>query len=1214
MELTPPKIIGRLTPCSSAVLVRNQLSGSLVEIFADDVKVGGKSTSGPDDFVVLDTGVTLTAGAKITTKQTLGSDASLLENSVPVIVHSSPSTIGGINFPTPLHVCGECVFVDGVEPGAIVDIMVAGSPHGHYEAKTDGFYGPNGDGGVILLHPQIGNGDILQGQQTACNIHGPITQSAEASPALVVHREGPLSIPTVKEPLKECEQMVKVGGVLEGSMVTLNRSEAPSVSGYSAFSNVTFPLNLPLKAGESITARQELPKCGLVSENSSPPAIVQIRDPLRPPIVISPLCSGATSVRLADLYKGSKVRIFKNDANPIVGQTPEHLLQNDSCDFTVGPLTAGEVITAQQELCDIWSNISNSVTVDSAPLTVLPVTIPGPLYECATMVRVRNIRAGAIVHIFNTQAGSTQAIIINANPQEVYYSSQADIRVYPALKAGDVVYAVQIGCNITSDKSNQILVQGHPGEPNPPSISTPLDSCNCEVIPVTNVIPGAQVDVFVNDVWFGSSYAADSASVRVPIAGCLLAGDLVKARQRLCNRTSSFGTSITVSACPAGISIGPTRINDDRLGAVGKLFSMAIDPTDTSTMYVGSGASGVWKTTDGGNSWAPVADSLPTLEIAAIAIDSSNSSRIYVVTAHNGVFRSDNAGNSWTLIYGNDLNAEVPWGTLLINPANTNVLYLTSSDGIYRSSDGGMNWQISKETPIISGGGPEPASATDLVMDPSNPSILYAAIGKDGIYKTTDGGITGDASWTRLGDSLADSTYIRLALRRETPNVLYALYILKDLGPPPTKVLKLFRTTDGGASWSLVSIPDFYGAPIAVTPINQDVNQDIVYIGGLSGRVDDSPEFHRSIDGGQTFSVVTDPHVDHHRIVLDPVSPNTIYTLCDGGIYKSINNGALGSWSFLGNGLANVEFYDIANSVTNPNLVIGGTQDNGTIKYDGNSRIWNQFYDGDGSTVAIDPTNDQILYFMNQDAFSITRSFDGGNSKTRIGLPVPEHTCNNLHFQVHPSITTILLASCGSLWRSTTQGSSWSQIFSPSTGAIVRSAVDPSVDLYYAGSNQGVLFAAPSGENWQNVFNHPTSRKITDIEVDPQDPNTLYVSFSGTDAVGNNRIFRLTRSSPAPTTMTAHDITSFLNTTMKLPFDRIVQTLSIDRNRPLTVYAGTNKGLYRGHSEDGGTTWSWILYGSEMSLADIRDLEIHPTTSIMRVGTFGRGAYQINID
>ena len=164
------KSIGRITPCSSAAHIRGQLSGSSVEIFADGVRAGSIICPSPDNFAVIHTGVVLGAGAKITAKQTLGTDCSILQHSTPITVQTSPTNIGGINFPSPLHVCGESVFVDGVEPGAIVEINVLGSPRGQYEVKKNGFYGQNGDGGFIFLNPQMGNENRLGGKQTACNI------------------------------------------------------------------------------------------------------------------------------------------------------------------------------------------------------------------------------------------------------------------------------------------------------------------------------------------------------------------------------------------------------------------------------------------------------------------------------------------------------------------------------------------------------------------------------------------------------------------------------------------------------------------------------------------------------------------------------------------------------------------------------------------------------------------------------------------------------------------------------------------------------------------------------------------------------------------------------------------------------------------------------------------------------------------------------------
>ena len=115
--------------------------------------------------------------------------------------------------------------------------------------------------------------------------------------------------------------------------------------------------------------------------------------------------------------------------------------------------------------------------------------------------------------------------------------------------------------------------------------------------------------------------------------------------------------------------------------------------------------------------------------------------------------------------------------------------------------------------------------------------------------------------------------------------------------------------------------------------------------------------FWASSNTGTTFTKMSGPHADHHGFATDPVDPKIIYTACDGGIYRSPNRGASDTWTFIGEGLTNVEFYDTVNAVTQSNLYIGGTQDNGTIQYDGSSTIWEHIRDGDGATVDIDPTD-----------------------------------------------------------------------------------------------------------------------------------------------------------------------------------------------------------------------------------------------------------------
>src|SRR6266849_10893481 len=622
------------------------------------------------------------------------------------------------------------------------------------------------------------------------------------------------------------------------------------------------------------------------------------------------------------------------------------------------------------------------------------------------------------------------------------------------------------------------------------------------------------------------------------------------------------------------VSIGPTRISSTP-DAVGRLSAIAIHPTAPSTIYVGASGSGVWKTNDGGAPWRPVTNSLPTLAIAAIAVDPSAPLRVYVATPGFGVFRSEDAGTSWTQI-SSDLQAEARWGVFLVHPTNPNVLYLTSAVGVYRSGDFGATWQLSK-----SGG-----RATDLVMNPSNPNILYAAISRDGIYKTTDGGTGGNSDWVRLSAGLpsTDIQHITLALCSGNPGVVYAGYA-RSTG------FQLYRTTDG-TSWSLRSSPTFplFNDVIGVDPVDPNT----VYITGK--------DFYRSTDGGTNFVPKGGTHVDHHAFATDPVTAGVIYALNDGGIYRSANRGD--AWTFIGEGIANVEFYDIAHAVTQPSLVIGGVQDNGNIKYDGSSTVWKEMLEGDGATVDIDPTNAQILYAMGQYASSIQRSTNGGESWTNIASGLPTGTtCFQLHFQVHPTMSKTLLASCRSLWRTTLPGSSWSPLFRPPSGSILRSAVDPTVNLYYAGSSDGRLYAGSAGSNWQTVFTHPASSSVTDIEIDLDDPATVYITFSGTNT---GRVYRLRRASPAPTTMTALDITFNLTTGLS------ARTVAVDRIVPLTIYVGTNQGVYRGRSPDGGATWSWTSYTNGLPLADVVDLEVHPITGVLRAATFGRSAYEVN--
>jgi hypothetical protein len=728
-------------------------------------------------------------------------------------------------------------------------------------------------------------------------------------------------------------------------------------------------------------------------------------------------------------------------------------------------------------------------------------------------------------------------------------------------------------------------------------------------------------------------------------------------------------------ASPPGhwVSIGPGLIRGPLLdfgqqyNSTGRLMTMAVDPTNPDILYVGSpGAdgtegSGVWKTIDGGNSWTLITANLPSTAVHAIAVDPTNPKSVYIVLFEEGLYRSDDAGVNWihvsedALPVRSNLSEDGDRTVLLINPNNPQVLYLTTDLGVQRSTDGGKKWPISLGV----------GSATSLVIDPQNPNILYAAIsnsaGALGVYKTVDGGASGYGSWTAQTQSPLPfgnmpKRNILLAISHPdyaTRETVYALFPRGPVFPLDGPRLfggigyDLFQTTDGD-TWSpqfscspdLTNLPDSLNnsyiscnfAVISADPLYPN----IVYAGGVA--------FWYSFDGGGHFNRVpptnntfnlqpSTPHVDYWQLVTDPFRENILYAVSDGGIYKSMSHGVDG-WEFIGEGITNAEMHDIALSESLPNRAIAGTQDNGSLRYTG-GLVWDLVTGGDGGAAAIDPNDSEALYASYNEG-SVIRSLDGGDPLSDGTEPtpkfddfrsgIPDQVWQGCHaydqtFQLlfHPMERNTLLDACGSLWRTTDTSNpdstgNWSVIFPAPTGEnVVRVAIDPSSNVYYAGTDKGHLFAGPSGENWQQVFAQPDSLKISDIEVDRLHSNTIYVSFAppvrierGCNAPNaQRRVYQLSRvdlssSNPA---MTADEITE------NLKAGWCVNALAIDPHVPRTVYAATTRGVYRGRSNATGGPWVWESYNDGMPLTDVRDLEVD--RGQLYAATFGDGALKV---
>lgn len=651
------------------------------------------------------------------------------------------------------------------------------------------------------------------------------------------------------------------------------------------------------------------------------------------------------------------------------------------------------------------------------------------------------------------------------------------------------------------------------------------------------------------------------------------------------------------------VSIGPEYMNTG-LGATGRVTSIAVDPVSPNTIYVGSRGMGVWKTTNRGSSWRPVADNLPSLLVQSLVIAPSNRNLVYTVTSA-GVFRSTDGGSSWTPRFADRL--ETLFNSLIVHPSNPDILYQVyghkaSDPGIYQSKDGGSSW-----TKILGDG-----YGSDLLMDPSNPLHLYAAIvnesdvSKTGIYETFNGGDT-PADWVKKtgcpGGSLPAITDPETNIKiSKSGNRLFASF-------KNGTSFNLYRTMGiacsiGGrpeSSWERCWTP---------TGDNPEFKQlwnriytdprhpDHVFATGTKMWV--------STDGGSHFSAISGsaPHVDYHAFAIDPGNTNSLFVGTDGGIYASSMNGSSG-WQFIGRGIANTELYGIATASTKLNFIMGATQDNGLNRYEG-SKSWKHLVGGDAQFAEISPVNNDIQYYIGLKSAQIYKSTNGGNSFSHIGTPIaedcgfsPEFPPDRIHqVLADPNNADIVYVSCKSLWR----GTPFTKIFTPTSGDVSFMAMQKGSNPVYAGTTVGSLYKINSSSSFELIFSHLRRSSFTHVEIDPQNEQNMYLTFSGSRA---GRIYFLKKRG------SNYDS---LDITANLPVDIRVNTIAADRSSGYVAYAGTSFGVYMGSSRDNGVTWNWRPYKNQMPLAVyVTDLQIHPISGVLRAGTYGRGAYEVNI-
>jgi len=693
---------------------------------------------------------------------------------------------------------------------------------------------------------------------------------------------------------------------------------------------------------------------------------------------------------------------------------------------------------------------------------------------------------------------------------------------------------------------------------------------------------------------------------------------------------------------------GPSPISAAARQDNGLTTAIAISPNDPNVIYQGTAGGGVWRTTDGGTTWTPIFDrqvSLGIGEPGALAIDPNDTNVIYVGTSQRvtpqiqaGLFKSIDGGASSIRLgsgypSGNTGNASQFVGqwinVIIVDPANSQTVYLSSSSGVFRSLDGGQNWTFGTN----SGG-----DAQTLVLDSSSAAasrILYAGINGRGVFQSTDGGqnwtpiLTGATPAVAAAIGAAPAGFgkvvVDIAPPTAPPNangvqVLYAS--LQGTGGAPDPV-GLFLSPDQGTTWTQQTAAGMptrtqggYSFHMAVDPGSPgDGANDTIYFGTVGQA--------RSTDSGANFAGMTGLHADTHAWAFTrqpSPAPSIVYSGNDGGIFRSTDGGS--TWTPLNaGGLQTTLFYNIAVSPdATASVTVGAPQDNGLQTTSGIAGpSWSSPQGGDGWDVAYDGVTPGRVYGTS--GFwpaPCTRVFVSTADGTDFPSTVPsaqditpwgttsDAGCYLAGVATDPSAAGIVYASGSqNLWQSQNGGTTWRTIgafpgagnpaVAPSNGNNVVLAVGNQV--FVSTNALAATVGPPTGVTFTDITRNLPNRSVLRAAFDPNDPAVIYAVLGGFDGGPGQtgHVFR--------TTVTAAAWTN-ISPALDVPFS----ALALDgSDTPTTIYVGTHLGVLR--SVDLGATW-YVLDDIHFPRAPVTDLVLNQQAGVLRAATYGRGVFE----
>ncbi len=716
-----------------------------------------------------------------------------------------------------------------------------------------------------------------------------------------------------------------------------------------------------------------------------------------------------------------------------------------------------------------------------------------------------------------------------------------------------------------------------------------------------------------------------------PVGGTLYIAQLAAGGQTGFVRIEALKGRSWYSIGPNG-SVGPEGVGNVNVGRVNDLV---FDPSSALVLYAATAQGGVFKSLDRGEVWFPITDhkGLPNLGISALAVSQLGSGQTIIFAAvgdnlaalavrvgvgsGSGIWRSRDGGLNWessqpvppatcpagTVVFSGNANR-------IVASPNASDIYVAAQQGFFRSNDGGNCWTNLGLNNV-----------TDVVLDPSNPQILYVAVPQLGIFKTTAATTVSSFPSPPLFQFGAATSRVRLAIAPSSPSVVYAA-----IADGPAKNTFLLRSSDGGAKWSvaansLCANQCNFGIALAADP--KDANH--VVFGGV--------EVYHSTDGAATFSDVglsSSVHNDFHALVFAPDNAREIYAGTDGGVFRNSFSSDRSHtpndvWESRNFELSIAQAATLDLTPTNSQGAAIGVWDNGSqARLVG--RAWKSIQGGDGFVVAADAASDQIIYY-NDNAGISGSATSRYPDRTGLGNVVavtsnPFRPGELFGIGVAAKSDNKLYVARGADKATTPD---W-RCADPAPAGVAAFNVEFSPDgFYYLSSWNGSIYrfklpnplpnltqcgASGTAASGSAIFNQTASQILQPpkIALDPFDSKGLYAVVPGSPAA--SLIVKLTPF-PAAVGGTGWKTTPIAGK-LKLPAGVRPQTIGADPSLRGVLYLGTTNGLWVGLPDSNGNyTWS-----QDLSVPDTMITSIVPHrndgrySGVLRVGTFGRGVWE----